>query len=98
MVETNFHQHKDGSFTIERKQNIEDIVKTNRKYFNESSRKNELSFGRRVASVPNVIIEKWMKMGINFFDYGRDPDVTKAVNKMLNSPEYSWLRTHNSRI
>lgn len=97
-LDTIFHQHNDGSFTIERKQDLDDIVKVNRKSFNDSSRKGDLSFGRRVASIPNVIVEKWLKENINLFDYGIDPDVTREINKRLNSPEYRWMRTHNSRI
>lgn len=50
---------------------------------------------RRVASIPLVLIEKWMREeGINFFDRNHWP----AIQRKLNSSEYRWLRTAPGRL
>jgi hypothetical protein len=50
---------------------------------------------QRVASIPNIIIEKWLKEeGINVFD---ENDTPKVLAK-LDSPEYLYLRTAPGRL
>jgi len=50
---------------------------------------------QRVASIPNIIIEKWLREdGINVFD---DNDADKVLAK-LDSPEYLFLRTAPGRL
>jgi len=45
---------------------------------------------QKVASIPNIIIEKWMREdGINVFD----PNHADKVLARLDSPEYLYLRT-----
>lgn len=45
---------------------------------------------RRAASIPNIIIEKWLtEEGIDVFN----PDHWPAVKRKLNSNEYAYLRT-----
>lgn len=49
---------------------------------------------QRVASIPNLIVEQWMKAGINIFD----EDDWPKIAAMLDSPEYLWLRTAPGRL
>lgn len=44
---------------------------------------------RMVADVPNIVIEQWLKMGVNIFDRND----AKKVRQLLNSNEYSKWRT-----
>lgn len=45
---------------------------------------------RMVADVPNIVVEKWMReLGVNIFDRNH----AKKVQQLLNSNEYSYLRT-----
>lgn len=48
----------------------------------------------RVASIPNWVVEKWMREGINIF---KDEDWPK-VRAKLNDPEYKFLRTSPGRV
>lgn len=42
------------------------------------------------AQVPNIIIEKWLnEHGVNFYD----KDHQKKIFKLLNQPEYRYLKT-----
>lgn len=94
-VKTIFHGG-DDNVTIERVQDVEGILQDNKEAYDEDQRRN--AFGRRVASIPNIVIEQWMKEGINIFNMGSDPDVRKKVFMKLNSPDWRHLRTHNSRL
>jgi hypothetical protein len=51
---------------------------------------------RKVASIPNIVAEQWMKEGINIFD--PSPETQKKVAAKLNSNEYAYLRTYPGRV
>jgi hypothetical protein len=96
-VKTEFYGHGDDGVTIRRVQDVEGHIKSNLE--DQAKGGNDLSFGRRVASIPNVIIEKWMKEeGLNIFDMHKDPAIRRAVFRKLNDPEWRYLRTDNSRL
>ncbi len=44
---------------------------------------------RRVASIPSVVQQMWMKEGINIYNRDHWPQ----VRKKLNDPEWRYLRT-----
>lgn len=94
---TIFHKNRDGTMTIQRHQDVEGILESNKRELIDNE-VNDKSFGRKVASIPNLVIEQWMKEGINVYQMGVDPAVRKAVMRKLNSPEWRYLRTHNSRL
>lgn len=94
-VKTIFHGG-DDDVTIERVQDVEGILEENKRVYDEDQ--NRKAFGRRVASIPNIVIEQWMKEGINIFNMNSDPDVRKKIFMKLNSPDWKHLRTHNSRL
>ena len=92
MIRSILHEHSDG-FTIERVQDCEPILDRNKALQNE--RPNRLAELRLAASIPLVVVEKWMnEEGINIFD----PNHAEAVRRKLNSRDYLWLRTDNSRL
>ena len=50
-----------------------------------------------MASIPNVIINKWLiEDGIDVFS--KDPDQQKKVKQKLNSPEWRYLRVAPGRL
>jgi hypothetical protein len=52
---------------------------------------------RRVATVPFVVMEKWkQELGVDY--RSQDPDQQAAVNRLLDSSDWSKLRTANFRI
>jgi hypothetical protein len=88
---------EDGTKThIQRVQDVEPILNANKELKKDDSHwqrgvKNNLV---KVASIPNTIIEQWLKLGVNIF---RKEDEAK-VKKLLNSPEWSYLRCVNKKI
>jgi hypothetical protein len=95
--ETIFHRHHDGSWSVETRADISDVLDHNKELQNHGPRPGSLDtpWMRKVASIPPVIIVKWLnEYGINFYD----PDHEQAWVKLLNDPEWRWLRTDNSVI
>ncbi len=92
-----FHDHADGSFTIESVQDIAPYLERNKAERDEwnrlGPRKDEAM--RKIASVPTVIVEKWLREhGVDVFN----KDHMHKVRQLLRSPEYSYLRTTTGRI
>ena len=46
------------------------------------------------ATVPNGVIEQWLKKGVNLYNKDHAPE----VKKLLNSPEWAYLRTTTGRM
>lgn len=62
---------------------------------NEYSRKGIKKSWWHVASVPNSVILKWKKeKGVDVFN----KDHTQAIKKLLNDPEWRYLRTGTGRV
>lgn len=49
---------------------------------------------RRVASIPLVVVDKWLREGVDIFN----PDHAKEVKRRLNSSEWAHLRTADGRF
>lgn len=84
-----------GRYGIERVQDVEPLILANRADFNSGHDGYSPSRDiQRVASIPLVVVEKWMKAGINIFD----EDDWPKIARLLDSPEYAYLRTAPGRI
>lgn len=110
MEKTNFAEQSDvktkikavnGMVYVERVQDVEPYLKANAAqrnsvgdYKNKWSRKDRPL--RMIADIPNVIVERWMKEGLNIFS--NDPDMTNKIRKKLDEPEYRYLKTHPGRV
>lgn len=93
---------KDGKVGIYREQAVDgilDAVKTLRNAVTSwrpwASGRKDVSL-RHVAEIPCLVVEQWMKEGINIFS--PDPDMQKKFRQKLNSPEYRYLRTFPGRV
>lgn len=93
---------KDGKIAVLQTQQVEAIIALNQRAFNDVPTWRPYSRGRRevarryVAEIPEIVIERWFKEGINF--YSADPDMQRKVAQKLNDPEYRYLRTSPGRI
>jgi hypothetical protein len=89
---------KDGVITVLRSQEVDAILKLNRRAFNDvpTWRPNSRATRRRVAEIPFAVAEQWMQEGINVFS--ADPDMQRAVQRKLNDPEYKDLRTCPGKV
>ncbi len=79
---------------INNTQDIAPILKKNIDFQNTHDGYTPSKDLKYVAEIPQVIIEKWLKEGVNFYDKNDWPE----IKKRLNSSEYSYLRTGLGRI
>ena len=83
---------EDGNLTSERWQDCEDIIERN-KLLQKMPQK--LEWGRHTATIPNVILEKWLNE-----EWSRgnieltlsSPAFDLIIQKKLKDPEWRWLR------
>lgn len=102
-----YHEYDEANkqTIIEEIQDVEPILETNKRIqthdaggamgLTEYSRKGIKKGWWHVASIPNGVILRWKKeKGIDVFN----KDHWKAVVKLLNDPEWRYLRTGTGRI
>lgn len=83
--------HREG---YERWQDVEAIIENNKKLQNESQ--DRKSSFRHVASIPNIIMEKWLREEWERGNHGLKwcgPEMDALVAKKLKDPDWRWLRT-----
>lgn len=85
----------DGSVTYAMGQDVEPLLDRNKAMANHNDGYTPSREMRRVASIPFAL---WMKVkseqGIDLFD----PDNKDALVRILNDPDYAYLRTAPGRI
>lgn len=74
-------------------QDVEGILSNNRALQNENKNKRAGEM-QHVATIPNIIINKWLGEGINIFD----PEHAPLIARKLNDPDYQYLRTGGGRV
>ncbi len=93
-----FHDHRNGTFTIETYQDVGPYLERNRRERNAWNGQGRQLVGdsmRKIADIPNVVAEKWMReYGVNVLDKNHLP----AVKRLLRDPEWAYLRTSPGRI
>jgi hypothetical protein len=88
------YAEEDGKLVVARTQDVEPVLEANKRRMNDapglkSGQVYQDEVFNKVASIPMVVVEQWMKEGIDIFN----PDHADAVNRKLNDPEYRYLRT-----
>ncbi len=96
MITTRLEEDSDGSLIVHRLADVEPLLERNKALLNSGedgyTPSREL---RRVASIPNAIVEKWRnELGVDIYN----PDHRDAVRRLLNSSEYLYLRTAPGRL
>ncbi len=88
----------DGRLYVTRTQDIESYLDANKAEISDapSWRPYANKNMRKVASIPMIVAEAWLKEGINVFD--PSPDMQRKVAQKLNSNEYRHLRTYPGRV
>lgn len=83
-------------FLIRREADVEPIIQLNKQLYNDGTG----GYGptrewRRAATIPNIILEKWLKEdGIRYWD----PEDTPKLMAKLDDPEWRHLRTAPGRL
>lgn len=90
------YDHSTGLAHIQTVQDVEPVLERNKALQNtDHSKKGIQKSWWHCASIPNVIIEKWLnEYGINFYNKDHWP----AVKKLLNSPDWRYLRTGSGKL
>lgn len=91
---TTFHEyiHSEDKTIISREQDVTSILEMNKAMANNDDvwKEGVKNCWAHYAQIPNIIIEKWLnEHGVNLYD----KDHQKAVFKLLNQPEYRYLKT-----
>jgi hypothetical protein len=102
-----FHHYDDltKETVIEEIQDVEHFLESNRrtqthdvggaKGLNEYSRKGIAKGWWHVATIPNTVILKWKRdYGVDVFDKNH----TQGIKRLLNDPEWRYLRTGTGRV
>lgn len=90
----NLINHEDGSITIENKQIIDPIIETNKRLQNEYNPSSD--FGRRVASIPLIVLEMLKQQGI--LNEKLQPVDSKKFKAWLNNSENRFFRVNGEHI
>jgi len=87
-----------GNMTVNRVQDVEDIIERNKRLQSEDQRSD---WGRHIADIPNVIIERWLNeewqrgnSAIRLFS----PEFNALVKRKLRDPDWAWLRATDKRF
>lgn len=96
MVQTTIRETPHGELLIGQHDDVGDLLEQNKRVLAEGgdgySQSREW---RRAASIPLIVAEKWKQdLGVDVFN----PDHTKKVQSLLNSNEWSYLRTAPGRL
>ena len=95
-IERKFHRLHDGEWAYETTQHTtHNILDFNKERQNHYSPVSQVNGDRMVASIPLIFIQKWFnEYGIDY--WSPDPDMQKRVDRLLDEPEWRWLRTDDS--
>ncbi|MBN9601820.1 MAG: hypothetical protein J0G33_02695 [Afipia felis] len=88
----------DGRMIVESTQDVEDILENNKRL---RSMAQKSDWGRHVASIPNVIMTRWLNeeyergnTSIRLFG----PEMDALVERKLKDPEWAYLRTDSAQV
>lgn len=85
--------------TVNRVQDVEPILEANKADFINAPELHSQRYKKplvHAARIPLIVVEQWLKMGINVFD--PSPEMKKKVRQMLNSPDWRHLKTIPGKI
>lgn len=97
LVSTIIHSDaSEGTVTFQRVQDVEAILENNKRLQNEAQGRAETF--HHVGTIPNIILERWMKEdGVNYLALSGE-EFGKLVFKKLRDPDWAWLRTTDKRF
>jgi hypothetical protein len=84
--------HEDGEgWAVENAQYSAPILDMNKEASNHCNPYNAARDIRMTARIPLIVIAKWRnELGIDYWD--QDPDVQRKVDRLLDDPDWRWLR------
>lgn len=85
-------QQADGHFTVHAEQDVTAMLDRNKAMANHNDgwMQGGGKMGRRLASIPNIVAQKWLvEEGLDIYD----PDHSDRLMKKLNCSDWAHLRT-----
>lgn len=80
-------------------QDVESIVDQNKAERLSGDNDQKGKNGRKFASVPMVVLERWKQdYGVDYMLFGICPDTTVRFIKLLNDPENRAFRTSEAKL
>ena len=90
-----YYDDVDDRFVIKSTQDVEPILRSNIDEQNDSNNGFTPSRDmRKIAEIPLVVVEQWLKDGVNIFDKNHE----KEVKRRLRSSEWRHLKTCSGNI
>lgn len=93
---------RNGKLLVVRSQDVAPYLRANAEKRNSvgdwrpyATRKGGSSM-RLVADIPNIVVEQWLKEGVDVFS--QDPAMQRRVRWKLDSNEYKYLRTMPGKL
>lgn len=84
----------DGKIIIRKTQDVEPILEDNKRLYTAGDGYSPSRDIRRAASIPLVVVEQWMREGVDIFD----PNCAAEIKRRLNDPQWAHLRTAPGRL
>jgi len=91
-----FKDLQNNGLHIRRTQDATPILEGNKE--SQIEGQDSLRWGKRFASVPEVILEKWIDEGIDYREINKCEKTKKAFYAKLQDPEFRYFRTHTGNI
>jgi len=91
-ITTTFDYIEDGTVILGHEADVSPVLEQNKalQNFEDYSKKGIKDSWWHYATIPMIVIEKWkIEKGIDVFN----KDHAKAVKRLLNDPEYRYLKT-----
>jgi hypothetical protein len=98
-IKTALKGQEGGKLVVKRTQDTTPYLEANEREYNSAASwrpyagKGNL---RKVAEIPNIIVEQWLKEGINIFS--PDPAMQRAFRRKLDDHEFRKLRTMPGKV
>lgn len=83
---------RNGELVVKRVQDTTPYLEANKRERNDFQSMRGARM-RKVAEIPNIVVEQWLKQGINIFNRND----AKKIQQLLNSNEYAYLRTSTGK-
>ena len=89
-----FHRTHDGDWVHETIQDVQPILDANKEAANHCNPFNASRDLQMVARIPLILVAKWRnELGIDYWN----PDHQEAVDRLLESSDWRWLRVDGLR-
>ena len=97
---TKYFFEPDGKLTVQNSQDVEPILKKNKRMYNDGDGYSASKDLKRVASIPTLVLSLWAKEynGSNNW-FGIDSKERRVIlKKKLNSSEFRYFRTASGNL